>query len=69
MIKYFRIHLELSCIHADVYMLVSLVAVLQMVKSFDLVQSVQQTPGEQIDPQHTGWVYTELEAIHLGVQV
>lgn len=67
--KYLHLHLELNCIHADVDMLVSLAAVLQMVKSFDLVQGVQQTPGEQIDPQHTGWVYTELQAIQLGVQV
>lgn len=48
------IHLELSCIHTDVYVLVSLAAVLQMIKGFDLVQGVQQTPGEQVDPQHTG---------------
>lgn len=68
-LKYLHLHLELNCIHADVDMLVSLAAVLQVVKSFDLVQGVQQTPGEQIDPQHTGWVYTELQAIQLGVQV
>lgn len=47
-------HLELSCIHTDVYVLVGLAAVLQMIKGFDLVQGVQQTPGEQVDPQHTG---------------
>ncbi len=63
------LHLELSCIHADVNVLFSLAAVLQMVESFNLVQGVQQTPGEQVDPQHTGWVYTELEAIQLGIQV
>lgn len=68
-LKYLRLHLELNCVHADVDMLVSLAAVLQMVKSFDLIQGVQQTPGEQIDPQHTGWVYTELQAVQLGVQV
>ena len=50
-------------------MFISFAAVLQMVESFDLVQGVQQTPGEQIDPQHAGWVYTELEAVQLGIQI
>lgn len=69
MYKLLSIHLELGCIHADVNMLFSLAAVLQMVESFDLVQGVQQTSGEQIDPQHAGWVYTELEAVQLGIQI
>ena len=57
------IHLKLSCIHAEVYMLFSLATVLQMVESFDLVQRVQQTPGKQVDPQHTGRVHTQLQAV------
>lgn len=40
-----------------------------MIKCFDLVQRLQQAPGEQADPQHTGRVDSQLEAIHLGVQV
>lgn len=50
-------------IHTDVYMLFSLATVLQVVESFDLVQSVQQTPGKQTDPQNTGWVHKQLEAV------
>lgn len=46
-----------------------ILSLLQMVESFDLVKGVQQAPREQIDPQHTGWVYTELEAVQLGIQV
>lgn len=44
-------------------MLFSLATVLQMVESFDLVQSVEQTSGEKADPQHTGWVHTQLQAV------
>lgn len=50
-------------------MLFCLAAVLQMVESFDLIQGVQKTPGEQVDPQHAGWVHTELQAVQLGIQV
>lgn len=63
------VHLELGRVHADVDVLVGLAAVLQVVKSFDLVQRVQQAPGEQIDPQHAGWIHAELEAVQLSVQV
>lgn len=57
------IHLEVSRVHADVDVLVGLAAVLQVVEGLDLVQGVQQAPGEQADPQHTGRVHAELEAV------
>jgi len=62
-------HLEQSGVHADVDVLFSPAAVLQMVEHFDLVQGVQQPPGKQIDPQHAGRVDAELEAVQLGIQV
>lgn len=63
------VYLELSRVHADVDVLVGLVAVLQVVKGLDLVQGVQQTPAEEADPQHAGRVHAELEAVQLSVQV
>ncbi len=56
--KHWCIHLKLSGIQAEIHMLVSFAAVLQMIESFDLVQGEQQTPGEQVYPQHAGWIYT-----------
>lgn len=63
------VHLEQSGVHPDVQMLFGPAAVFQVVERFDLVQRVQQPSGEQVDPQHAGRVHTQLQTVHLGVQV
>ena len=50
-------------------MLVHLAAVLQVVEGLNLGQGAQQTPREQVDPQHAGRVHTQLQAVQLGIQV
>lgn len=39
-----------------------------MVEGLDLLQGLQQTTGEKVDPQHTGRVHAQLQAVQLGVQ-
>lgn len=65
----FQTHLQHQTVHLDVHVLVGLLGVVQLVDFHELLQTLPEVEGEEVEPDQAARIQYELQGIQLDVEV